>query len=332
MVWLATVVLVLILQSTHTLSSSTTDHEAEAKAARPAGPPLLSATSPLIEDEEYLHTLPCKAMHTDHDDSDQGLDASCLSPSLSHCKRRVVDGLFTTEDISTLRQIAEKGMSTRENVGGPTILDINTGFIRDSLGLDNLFALPNDLFSVEDFRHYASIIQALKDAVMQTFDLSSLYFTAPTFITRLDATKDWEAREIHDEYWHAHADHNNTAHYHYSGLLYMSTYGEDFTGGRLLFYDPDKYLQYGEDPNVKEEELVDLIVEPRRGRVIIFSSGHENVHRVEKVLSGQRHVLSFWFTCNPQKEFQIFLDGHAHVTFSKKIKQAIIAKQSKGKK
>lgn len=311
-VWLATIVLVvLVLQSTLSLSlslssSTTSDHEEETEreTARPQ-PPLLSATSPLIE--QYLHSLPCKAMEIDHDD--QGLDASCLSPSLSHCKRRVVDGLFTTEDISTLRQIAEKGMSTRENVGGPTILDINTGFIRDSLGLDNLFALPNDLFSVEDFRHYASIIQTLKDAVMQTFDLSSLYFTAPTFITRLDATKDWEAREIHDEYWHAHADHNNTAHYHYSGLLYMSTYGEDFTGGRLLFYDPDKYLQYGEDPNVKEEELVDLIVEPRRGRVIIFSSGHENVHRVEKVLSGQRHVLSFWFTCNPQKEFQIFLDA-----------------------
>jgi hypothetical protein len=37
--------------------------------------------------------------------------------------------------------------------------------------------------------------------------------------------------EIHDEYWHPHVDHNNTGHYHYSGLLYMSNYGLDFTGG-----------------------------------------------------------------------------------------------------
>lgn len=35
----------------------------------------------------------------------------------------------------------------------------------------------------------------------------------------------------HDEYWHPHVDRNNTPHYHYSGLLYMSTYKEDFDGG-----------------------------------------------------------------------------------------------------
>lgn len=39
---------------------------------------------------------------------------------------------------------------------------------------------------------------------------------------------------IHDEYWHPHADMNNTAHYHYSGLLYMSTYEKHFTGGTLI--------------------------------------------------------------------------------------------------
>ncbi len=42
-----------------------------------------------------------------------------------------------------------------------------------------------------------------------------------------------------DEYWHAHVDKNNTAHYDYSGLLYLSTYGKDFTGGRLTFVDAD---------------------------------------------------------------------------------------------
>ena len=40
--------------------------------------------------------------------------------------------------------------------------------------------------------------------------------------------------ELHDEYWHTHADMNNTAHYQYSGLMYLSTYGEDFTGGTQL--------------------------------------------------------------------------------------------------
>ena len=26
---------------------------------------------------------------------------------------------------------------------------------------------------------------------------------------------------MHDEYWHAHVDKNNTGHYDYSGLLYV---------------------------------------------------------------------------------------------------------------
>ena len=63
-------------------------------------------------------------------------------------------------------------------------------------------------------------------------------------------------------------------------------------------------------------------MEPRRGRVVIFSSGHENTHHFERVLSGQRFVLSFWFSCDPSKEFEIFLDGQAHVGFSHRFRAA----------
>lgn len=89
-----------------------------------------------------------------------------------------------------------------------------------------------------------------------------------------------------------------------------------------MFYNEKE----NETAEMNQEENVDLIVEPRRGRVAIFSSGAENPHRVEKVLTGQRTVLSFWFTCDPQKEFEIFLDGRAHVAFSKRIAKAISAR------
>ncbi len=81
---------------------------------------------------------------------------------------------------------------------------------------------------------------------------------------------------------------------------------KDFTGGRVLFYDADS-------------SRLEQVVEPRPGRMLIFSSGHENPHKVERVTSGQRLVLAFWFTCNPEKQFEIFLDGNAHTTFSKKV-------------
>lgn len=34
-------------------------------------------------------------------------------------------------------------------------------------------------------------------------------------------------------------DKNNTAHYDYSGLVYLSTQGVDFEGGTLEFYDAE---------------------------------------------------------------------------------------------
>ena len=62
-----------------------------------------------------------------------------------------------------------------------------------------------------------------------------------------------------------------------------------------------------------------LRIEPRAGRVVIFSSGHENPHKVERVLSGQRFVLAFWFTCDKRRAFQVFLDGAAHSAFSEEF-------------
>lgn len=246
------------------------------------------------------------------------------------CGRKVVDGIFSSQDIEQLHQIVKKGMSYRESLGGPTILDINTGYIRDSAGLENLFSRSQAVFSDDDFSHYGRIIFKLKQTVMQAFAIDELYFTAPTFITRLDGTQSWEPQQIHDEYWHPHADHNNTPHYHYSGLLYMSTYGEHFTGGKFHFID-STFSLFGEDSDnghdssnlaKPTESDIELTVEPRAGRVVMFTAGHENTHYVERVISGQRFVLSFWFTCDPRREFEIFLDGKAHTTFSQKVRES----------
>lgn len=132
---------------------------------------------------------------------------------------------------------------------------------------------------------------------------------------------------------------NNTAHYHFSGLLYMSDYQKDFTGGlipnyliilitlgRILFYPPsvDPFTPFDEADPLSEQ-----IIEPRAGRIVMFSSGHENPHRVERLLSGQRFVLAFWFTCDLDREFEIFLDGNAHIEFSRSVKSRLEQQQQK---
>jgi hypothetical protein len=175
---------------------------------------------------DYKKNFDCKSLHAL--EGQKFITPNCIA---TECGRRVVDGLFSKEEVDQLLAIANKGMSYRKDLGGPTILDINTGYVRDSAGLDNLFMKENDIYTAEEFAHYGKIINRLKNAVMESFKLENLHFTSPTFITRINSDIKWSPKGIHDEYWHPHVDMNNTEHYQYSGLLYLSTYGEDFTGG-----------------------------------------------------------------------------------------------------
>ncbi|CAE7283223.1 ogfod3 [Symbiodinium natans] len=79
-----------------------------------------------------------------------------------------------------------------------------------------------------------------------------------------------------------HVDKANVASYDWSALLYLSEHGTDFQGGELIFHDDED----------------DKFIVPSRGLLAFFSSGLENVHRVNTMAWGQRLVLSMWFTCS----------------------------------
>ncbi|XP_029977444.1 2-oxoglutarate and iron-dependent oxygenase domain-containing protein 3 isoform X2 [Sphaeramia orbicularis] len=107
-------------------------------------------------------------------------------------------------------------------------------------------------------------------------------FTQKDFeLYRINST---EAKTQHDEYWHPHIDKVTYGSFDYTSLLYLSDYGSDFSGGRFVFID-----QNG-----------NRTVEPRAGRVSFFSSGSENLHRVEKVTWGTRYAITVSFTCDPE--------------------------------
>lgn len=76
-------------------------------------------------------------------------------------------------------------------------------------------------------------------------------------------------------YTDPHVDKANNFEYDVGCLLYLNS---DFTGGDFVFMDEDK----------------DYIVQPKSGRVLLFSSSIENVHRVEQVTRGNRMLLSVW--------------------------------------
>ncbi|CAK6438650.1 unnamed protein product [Pipistrellus nathusii] len=202
------------------------------------------------------------------------------------CGRGVSDAVITREEARRVRSIAEKGLSLGGSDGGASILDLHSGALSVGKHFVNLYRYFGDnvenIFSEEDFRVYRDVRQKVQLAIARAFGISasSLYLTKPTFFSRINST---EARTAHDEYWHAHVDKVTYGSFDYTSLLYLSDYLEDFGGGRFVFM----------------EEGANRTVEPRAGRVSFFTSGSENLHRVERVRWGTRYAVTIAFTCNP---------------------------------
>jgi len=101
-----------------------------------------------------------------------------------------------------------------------------------------------------------------------------------SWLSPLDATP-------HNEeyaYTVLHCDKANNFEYDISALLYLSTHDQDFGGGELRFVDP---------VSLKEVALL-----PDAGRLVVFDSGIDNLHRVSPVSWGDRLLLSVWYGRN----------------------------------
>ena len=270
--------------------------------------------------------IPCSSQYSESGAKKVG----CTPLSGGNCDRVVEDAFLNNDEVEVLKGIAEKGMrmghldpSKGGSVLGPTIMDVNSGWVLPAGSHEPLAIYRGGpLFSAEEYDVYRRVTARLKKHVEASFGLSELYFTAPTFITREAADIDgtWAPATMHDEYWHPHVDKNNTDHYDYSGLVYLSTAGEDFEGGNLEFYkggglDCRAFEAMTGPCAIAPESRPTLVVSPRRGRAIVFGSGRENPHRVARVTGGTRFVLSFWFTCDSRREMKSFLDGKMHIRF-----------------
>ncbi|KAL4648078.1 2-oxoglutarate and iron-dependent oxygenase domain-containing protein 3 [Arapaima gigas] len=202
------------------------------------------------------------------------------------CGRAVTDGVVTREEAQMLRRLAERGLSLGGSDGGASIMDLHSGALSMGKQFVNIYRYFSEqikeVFSEEDFRLYWAVRSRIQRTIAETFGLDSthMYLTKPTFFSRMNSTA---AKTTHDEYWHPHIDKETYGSFDYTSLLYLSDYGVDFGGGRFIFMDADG----------------NRTVEPRAGRVSFFSSGSENLHRVEKVEWGTRYAITVSFTCDP---------------------------------
>ncbi|XP_030317520.1 2-oxoglutarate and iron-dependent oxygenase domain-containing protein 3 [Calypte anna] len=202
------------------------------------------------------------------------------------CGRGVTDAVITREEALRVRRIAERGLSLGGSDGGASILDLHSGALSLGKHFVNLYRYfgdkVQDIFTEEDFALYRDVRKRIQQKIAQAFGISSaaMYLTKPTFFSRINNT---EAKTTHDEYWHPHVDKVTYGSFDYTSLLYLSDYTEDFAGGRFVFMDAGS----------------NKTIEPRAGRVSFFTSGSENLHRVEKVHWGTRFAITISFTCNP---------------------------------
>ena len=196
----------------------------------------IMVASDKIEDTSRRWPIQCSGQYAEEGKSFQG----CTPVQGGTCDRLVTDDFLTEKEVARLIKMAEVGMSrsiTKKKLG-PTIMDINSGWVLPpSSHQPSSIYSKGQLYSPEDYELYKDVTQRLKKSVEETFNVKNLYFTAPTFITREVGSMKWKPKTMHDEYWHPHVDKNNTGHYDYSGLIYLSTHGTDFQGGELHFYD-----------------------------------------------------------------------------------------------
>lgn len=316
---------------------------AAAAASTPAPTPLLTTAALLPEPLTYA--VSCDERSYAALRLPPAAAAGCLppSPGASGCRRHVEDGFVTPTEASQLLRMVTAGFARSVATAGPTILDVNTGFLRDAdSGVVNIYrnGTPSAgagadasrslavSFSEADRALYRDVIERIRQRVVGVFNLTGrLAFTAPTFVTRIIGDPGWAPEEPHSEYFHPHVDMDNTAHYHYSGLLYLSTHAApegadggvgaegDFTGGTFAFLRREGGSGSGGGSGGGDPEAGTTpqhVVHPRAGRLVAFSAGGENLHAVRLVTGGTRYVLSMWFTCDPSREFRAFLDNDSH--------------------
>ena len=203
------------------------------------------------------------------------------------CGRNIMDGVISASEVAKLVNIARKGMKHGGSAGGPTILDLHSGALSLGEKFVNVYTLAQhgefEAFTKEDFEVYKTVKNKIKATIAKEYGVrkSKLYLTKPTFFSRITSKP---AKTEHDEYWHAHVDKTTYGSFDYTSLLYLSDYNKNFTGGRFVFVD----------------SKTNYTVDPRAGRLSFFTSGSENLHRVEKVTSGERFAITVSFTCDKE--------------------------------
>ncbi|TPX42900.1 hypothetical protein SeMB42_g04948 [Synchytrium endobioticum] len=231
---------------------------------------------------------------------DAWFDLTCSDSTLpivkgctpSACGRYVHDSFATPDEIRILRMIADKAMNLSVTDSCASIFDVPSGAVTHGSKFMNVYELIKksrkegvhvDWISADEVEVLEGVQKRIQQQVKRIFSAKSIKLAKPSFFSRLNGNPQRALTE-HDEYWHAHVDREQYGTFAFTGLLYLSTQQRDFSGGEFVFLSEN-----GRHDEVK--------IQPKAGRLSLFTSGSENRHRVEKVVKGRRYALTVAFEC-----------------------------------
>jgi len=214
------------------------------------------------------------------------------------CLRAVYDDFITESERLALIHLMEMGLQQGDGgEGGAAIFDLSSGAVSQGRQFINAFAsMHHDpskpKFQKSELDIFGKTVTKVQSLVESNFGSNNPMLTPPCFFSRINGSR--PAITPHDEYWHSHVDKLQYEGFIYTALLYLNTQGVDFEGGQFAFLD-----------GVEEKPTYVL---PRAGRLVLFTSGSENTHRVLPVTKGIRRAVTIAFTCNSKKAVRSFLE------------------------
>ncbi|KAG5674366.1 hypothetical protein PVAND_004340 [Polypedilum vanderplanki] len=189
---------------------------------------------------------------------------------ISICKRLVTDNLFNENEIMQLKMFEEKIFENKDE--SSRIYNLNS----HSTALSELTKALHDTIK--------SIQPKIIENIAQRFEISHkiLYLTKPTYFAQIT-----NVTNEYSEPFHSHNfDKEAHKHVHYTVIIFLSTYKRDHQSGRFIFVD------------VEKKKMKHSIIDPKLGRTVIYSSGDENTHVFENLISGHLSFLTLSFTCD----------------------------------